>query len=252
MDGCAKVRQSCLPPVDYGQIMHRNIESSIDSLRAMAWAYAAFHFYNTTPSRFSDILSQASAGESAANSKIMYQYARGQRVPSRGKRGKNRFDLISAVEEFDPVTGKLVTGWLTHPLWKIFSAKIELGDMQSLPVEEPPGLQYSLRYFLVDKDEIDAICNDERAPRLDIFEDFVYVCRIFVLHYKPGIWAPYRWLLLRLIEQAAEVDEVFWYIRKPFRKMIDDFYPEIDFHEDKVENQRGLVSSIGLKPVSQT
>lgn len=244
-------RRALLAPAKVQAIEHKDIESSIDSLRAMAWAYAASHYQRATPSQLSELVSRHSTGEGAANSKVMYQYLKGLRLPIPGKRGKNHFDLIDFIEREAGPVGARITDWLTHPLWQIFSPRVKLNEMQTLPEVRPEGLKIALSYYAPNQEQLDSLLAGKDRPRAENFEDYVYVCRLFVSLYRPGVWSPYRWLVLHLIDEAAEVEPVFRYIKEPFRRMIEDLYPEQGWNTEALAKNPELLKLLVALPIEE-
>jgi hypothetical protein len=102
------------------------IARRLGGLRGMAWGAASVINIHMTASRLSRLPDLALGGSddteprrarSSANSKILYQYLRGERHPTSGPRGKYGYDLTAAVHALPG--GALARLWLESVLWEV-------------------------------------------------------------------------------------------------------------------------------------
>lgn len=194
----------------------------------MSWAYGVLLHTGYTASgaskRFSPPLVE---GREQSNSKLMYQYLRGDRVPTRGARGRYGFDLVAAVDSHPH--GQMATRWLDHPLWMIFDENTTGREIEQFLSEDvyPPLLaEFSVCEEIPSAEELDE--RQRRALELQIFDDFVCVCALFRLGHLAGMrlgQTPTTYPLLKfLIPQAGRLEPIFGCVQAPFLRMIQDFY----------------------------
>ena len=194
----------------------------------MSWAYGVLLHTGYTASgaskRFSPPLVE---GREQSNSKLMYQYLRGDRAPTRGARGRYGFDLVATVDSHPH--GQMATRWIDHPLWMIFDENTTGRELEQFLGEDvyPPLLtEFSVCTETPTGEKLDE--RQRRALELQIFDDFVCVCAFFRLGHLAGIrlgeTPPTYPLLKFLIPQAARLEPIFGYVQAPFLRMIEDFY----------------------------
>lgn len=195
----------------------------------MSWAYGVLLHTGYTASgaskRFSPPLAE---GREQSNSKLMYQYLRGDRTPTRGARGRYGFDLVEAVDSHPH--GQMATRWLDHPLWMIFDESTTgrvLEQFLGEDVYPPPLAEFSLHGEIPPAEELNE--RQRRALELQIFDDFVCICAFFRLGHLAGLrrsgHTPPTYPLLKfLVPQAGRLEPVFGCVQAPFLKMIQDFY----------------------------
>lgn len=206
------------------QLKQPDLAKRLEGLRGMAWAYGVLHHTGYSASGASKRFSPPVESEQdQANSKIMYQYLRGDRAPTRGARGKYGFDLVAAVDKHPQ--GKLATKWLDHPLWLIFDPKTKGDELEPFLEEDffPPALaEFVLAADLPPQTELTS--QQLEALELEIFDDFVAVCAFCRGSHMAGYRPLGIGLLEHLLPQAGSIEPVFGYIQAPFLKMVQDFY----------------------------
>lgn len=217
-----------LQPAPADQLKQTDVSGRIAGLRGMSWAFGVLMHTGYTASgaskRFSPPLAD---GKDQSNSKLMYQYLRGDRAPTRGARGRYAFDLVAAVDAHP--RGQMATRWLDHPLWMIFDEGTTDRDLEKFLGEDvypPLFAEFALYKKIPPEVELDA--RQKMALKLQIFDDFVCVCASFRLGHLAGLKignTPPQYALLEfLIPQASRLDPVFRYVQAPFLRMIQDFY----------------------------
>ncbi len=207
-----------LKPAAADQLKQPDLAGRIDGLRGMTWAYAILHHTGYSASgaskRFSPPIELD--GEQP-NSKLMYQYLRGERAPIRGPRGKYGFDLVEAVNKHH--LANQATRWLDHPLWEVF------GDpagkfVKDYAAEEDSANEMRMMRMLGYAYSSDTPSQSENVL-LD-FDDFVALCccHRIALHMGRDLFHHVEQMAIF----ASRVEPVFGYVQAPFLKMINDFY----------------------------
>ena len=219
-----KVFAPMFTQVSANHLDHLDVHGRLQSMRAMTWAHAVLRRTGFTASgaskRFSPVLAR---GETQTNSKFMYAYLQGKRVPTRGARGKYQYDLVAEVDRY--LNANVASKWLDHPLWKIFepeASELFLGRLVS--EDETPHLfsEWLLGSPIPPKPappdkEIESL-------KLQLFDDFVFVCAHHRLGHQAGYKPPASEFTEHLLPQAALLEPDFGYVEKPFLKMLNDFY----------------------------
>jgi len=218
-------REEKLPeavPADY--LDHLGLAERIRSMRAMTWAYSVLYYTGYTASGASKAFSPPTDdGKDPVNSKIMYQYLRGERMPISGPRGKHGYDLVAAVANHG--RAKHADKWLTHSLWKVFDPETTKDDLAELLTEDafPPQFAWwIIGGQIPDKNSQTEV--ERRNLELLIFDDFVAVCASHRLGYESGYQPPGYRLTDFLVPQAAILEPPFAYVQAPFKKIVRDFY----------------------------
>lgn len=218
-----------LLPASADQLRQPTLAARIDGLRGMAWAYAVLLHTGYSASGASKRFSATPAGDvELSNSKLMYQYLRGDRAPTRGPRGRYGFDLVAAVDSHH--TGRNATPWLDHPIWKIFGENISSRELEPFLDEEKLGPIIG-QYWLDDEIPTNGVEGSEleNALKLFGFEGYLYVCAMLRAANFAGIRAksgkPLHFVLLEhLTPHAARAEPVFGFVQAPFLQMIRDFH----------------------------
>lgn len=224
MDEVKEAPAERLPPPAADHLKQSDISGRLAGLRGMAWAYGVLLHTGYTASGASKRFAPSPEnGREQSNSKLMYQYLKGDRAPTRGARGKYGFDLVAAVDAHP--RGRMARKWLDHPLWMIFDEHTTGRDLEQFLEEDvyPPSLaEFSLC------GDIPPIGNlDERQRKtleLQIFDDFVCVCAFFRLGHLSGYKGAAYSLVEYLVPQASKIEPIFGYVHAPFLKMVRDFY----------------------------
>ncbi len=116
-----------------------SLSRRLQGLRGMSWGAAGVIHIGQTASRLSRLGQPLSvctddgaqrSGRSALNSKIMYQYLRGDRCPVEGPRGKYNVDLTGAVHALPG--GATARLWLQSPLWEVLDSAITPDRLASI------------------------------------------------------------------------------------------------------------------------
>lgn len=218
-------RQDNLPEaVPAGYLDHLELAERIRSLRAMTWAYAVLYYTGYTASGASKAFSPPTdGGKDAVNSKIMYQYLRGERMPVSGPRGKHGYDLVAAVAAHG--RAKHADKWLTHPLWQVFDPETSLDDLGEFLTEDAFPTQFA--FWIIGAgipDERSQTDEERQNLKLVIFDDFVAVCASHRLGYESGYQPPGYRLTDFLVPQASTLEPPIAYVQAAFKKMIRDYY----------------------------
>lgn len=219
---------SLLPP-GADQLKQPTLAGRIDGLRGMAWAYAVLLHTGYSASGASKRFSATPAGNvELSNSKLMYQYLRGDRAPTRGPRGRYGFDLVAAVDSHH--TGRNATRWLDHPIWTIFDANISSRELAPFLDEETLDPIVG-QYWLDDKIPTDGseASQLENALKFFDFDGYLYLCALLRAANFAGIRAKsgkalHFSLLEYLTPYAARAEPVFGFVQAPFLQMIRDFH----------------------------
>lgn len=218
-------------PVSANYLDDLDVNGRLQSMRAMTWAHAILRCTGYTASGASKLFTPVLPdGITQTNSKIMYAYLRGERLPTRGERGKHSYDLVDAVDRHPKAHA--ATKWLDHPLWTIFESEVSSSDLVNFLTKD----QWPERFagWLLGS-QIPPVAVQTKAEKaslkLERFDDFVFTCASHRLghleNYKPvgSNFTEY------LIPQAALLEPDFGYVQKPFLKMIKDFYIRTVFHK---------------------
>ncbi len=213
------------PPVGYTALTQSTLEKRLEGLRGMAWAYAALYYTNLSAAKASIVFCHHHKAASTktgdpGNSNIFYQYLRGNRAPKIGPRGKNGFDLVSAVGA-DP-QGQHATVWLRHPFIQAFERHSDFDFIRIRAFRVPEYIKAAFKLVRDTK-------SYDGAEHCKTLSDFMFACLWFryeieLVGIKFERRKPSYMLLKRMSEKAAELDPVFRYIRKPFLRMIQDFF----------------------------
>lgn len=218
-----------LLPASADQLKQPTLPGRIDGLRGMAWAYAVLLHTGYSASGASKRFSPTPAGNvELNNSKLMYQYLRGDRAPTRGPRGRYGFDLVAAVDNHH--AGCKATAWLDHPIWTIFDASISSRELEPFLNEEK--LKPSVGQYWLDDEmptEGAEASQLENALQSFDFDGYLYICAMLRAANFAGIRAksgtPLHFALLEyLTPHAARVEPVFGFVQAPFLQMIRDFH----------------------------
>ena len=195
----------------------------------MAWAYAVLLHTGYSASGASKRFSATPTGDvELNNSKLMYQYLRGERAPTRGPRGRYGFDLVAAVDSHH--TGRNATRWLDHPIWTIFGPNASSKELEPFLDEEAMGPIIG-QYWLDDDISPEATEASKLESALELFDfnGYLYLCALLKAANFAGIRAksgkPLHFALLEyLTPHAARVEPVFGFVQAPFLQMIRDFH----------------------------
>lgn len=218
-----------LQPAGANQLKQSVLADRIEGLRGMAWAYAVLFHTGYTASGASKRFSATPAGEvELSNSKLMYQYLRGDRAPTRGPRGRYGFDLVAAVDSHH--TGRYATRWLDHPIWTIFNTNTGGQELEPFLDDEAMGPVIG-QYWLDDDISLEAAEDAQLSSALESlgFEGYLYLCAMLRAANFAGIHAksgrPLHFALLEyLTPYAARIEPVFGLVQAPFLQMIRDFH----------------------------
>ncbi|MBN3769279.1 MULTISPECIES: hypothetical protein [unclassified Burkholderia] len=184
----------------------------LGGLRGMAYAAAAVTYTHRTASWLSNLFNRGrtirgnqSSCHAERNSKIVYQYLRGEREPSSGRRGKYGHDLTGTVRALPGgVTAYL---WSTSPIWELIKGTVSVEFVRGILslIEEPlpgmPALSYIRAWALY---------------RLSILEQA-----------SPVEQRERSRLIASLHSTSYAGDPVFNYICGPLRHYLLEFEPQI-------------------------
>ncbi|MHB9833320.1 hypothetical protein Q8F57_000630 [Paraburkholderia terrae] len=118
-------------PADIQERRKMSLPERLRGLKGMAWGAAAVIGSDLMASRLSRLGqpvvavtddSAQRSGRSTPNSKIIYQYLRGERCPMEGPRGKYKVDLTGAVHALPG--GATARLWLHSLLWEVLDGTI--------------------------------------------------------------------------------------------------------------------------------
>jgi hypothetical protein len=221
--------ETSLRPADADQLKQPRLADRIEGLRGMAWAYALLLHTGYTASSASKRFSSTSAPRvESNNSKLIYQYLRGDRAPTPGPRGRYKFDLVAAVNSHH--TGHHATRWLYHPLWIIFNEDIDCHRLEKFLDEDALAPDFA-RYIFREEIPADAAetLDFSNAPEPFKFEGYILLCAMIRAanlsgHYTQSRRPVHFSLLEYLTPHAARIEPVFGMIQKPFLQMIRDFH----------------------------
>lgn len=186
-------------------------------LRGMAWSAAAVIYTCRTASDLSRLgnldRTGVNAGRHAPNSKIIYQYLRGEREPTCGARGKYGFDLTSAVHALPG--GGAARLWLESPLWELLAAGLSVGRVASIlsSMEEPRSDTPAREY-------VHAWAN----------------YRLSVLEQAPeSVQQKRAEAIARLHDRLASADPVFRHVNGPLKRYLLEHEPGIPIERARAE-----------------
>ncbi|MPV66881.1 hypothetical protein [Burkholderia sp. BE17] len=165
------------PPADVQEKRKVPMHRRLAGLRGMAWGAAAVLYTDRTASCLSRLPSldrpsrvDPRGGHTAANSKIIYQYLRGEREPIPGARGKYGHDLTGTVHALPG--GAMARLWLSSPLWELLEGHLSAERTRSIllmiemPLPGMPMLEYIrawARYRLATLEHMLSAVQQERA-----------------------------------------------------------------------------------------
>jgi len=216
------------PALHFGK---RDLNDRLRGMRGMAWAYAVLYHTGLTaygaskrfthPSR-----ARLNAAGNVVVSNNFYQYLRGDRGPDAGPRGKNRFDLGAAVSR-DP-RSRAAAFWLDHDLFKVFSP--DVAPAWIIERWEAVSEPFLNRLFLIDPEEPsdeDLLDYQGRGLELNSFDEFVSLCAALRAGHMSGWYVHHdgAWRLINAFQvRAAQLEPSFAYIRRPFLRMVREFF----------------------------
>lgn len=209
----------------------------------MAWAYTVLARLNLTRYKANAIFAPTEYASGKTSSRFN-QYLQGDRAPKQIPEDSTAYDIVREVERLMKTSE--ATDWLNHPFWRIFASTVSGDELVSymLPFEEPEedldqaesgnvrkkafGARGSALFMQFPPADLDSLKGTEAEPRISSFDDFVHLCAMFRLSLKGGYWHGY-WQLFYLSDRAAELNDVFRFIRAPFFKMLEDYYGSPDW-----------------------
>ncbi|CAD6560136.1 hypothetical protein ACFQ3P_06855 [Paraburkholderia sabiae] len=143
-------------PADIQDRKEMSLSRRLRGLKGMSWAAAAVLNICQTASRLSRLGRSVFFGaddgtqradRSAPNSKIMYQYLRGERCPVEGPRGKYKVDLTGALHALPG--GATARLWLHSLLWEVLDSTVTPEDLTRIRLrfESAPQERFLREYI---------------------------------------------------------------------------------------------------------
>lgn len=222
-----------LLPAPAGILDNKPLVKRLEGLSGMAWAYTVLARLNLSRYKANVTFSTKEFANSKTPSKFN-QYIQGMRAPRQLPPGADAFDLVREVERV--MQNAEATDWLNHPFWRIFSRTIDDKELKTFfssfeefnngeigQRKQLFGAKGTMLFAQFPPDDIGSLKGTEDEPRIASFDDFVHLCAMFRMGVNAGYWLG-LWQLIYLSEQAAEMNDVFRFIRAPFVKMLEDYY----------------------------
>lgn len=231
-------REDLVTP-DAGLLNNALLCKRLERLSGMAWAYTVLTRLDLTLYKANMAFAPHGYPSGKTSSKFN-QYIQGKRAPRQQPADSKAYDIVREVEK--AMNSTEATEWLNHPLWQIFARDVkddklasylcpdDVVDENGEPLAgmegKKPFRAYIVNSLLITTEppaDLPSIIGTSQEPKITSFEEYVHVCAMFRLSVKAGYWLGY-WLIAYLSNQAAEINDVFRFIRAPFLKMVDDYY----------------------------
>lgn len=212
--------------------MHRRLAG----LRGMSWGVSAVHYTNRTASWLSQlfsvdptICSNQLSDHTSSNSKIVYQYLRGERAPTLGPRGKYGHDLTGAVNALPG--GAMARLWLNSPLWELLKGHLSAERVRGIlswtrePLPGMPVREYIRAWALY------RLSTLEQAPEAEQHERAIAIARL----HSP----------------LNTDDRVFSYIKGPLEHYLIEREPQIPLERPRSRSGRKSRLFIKMQEVTK-
>lgn len=226
-----------LTPVPADILSSKSLSKRLECLGGMAWAYTVLARLDITRYKANLMFAPKEYASGKTSSKFN-QYIQGIRSPKQLTTVSAAYDIVREVGYV--MNSSEAKDWLNHPLWRIFKRTVgsdELAtylspndanrdaDADSSDMDERKPFRASGALLLAQfpPSDLSLIKGTKDEPRIEAFSDFVHLCAMFRLSMKAGYWHGH-WQLIYLSEQAANMNDVFRFIRAPFVQLLQDYY----------------------------